>query len=99
RNLISQARRSSARRIVFPEATEEKILRACQVIVEEEIAEPVLIGDPTAIRERAHAIGLELRGTTIVDVNDETLLRRYAERLYELRQRHGVTPQQAPLLL
>ncbi|MHB1170187.1 MAG: NADP-dependent malic enzyme [Longimicrobiales bacterium] len=99
RNLISQARRSSARRIVFPEATEEKILRACQNIVEEEIAEPVLIGEPDVIRERAESLGLELRGATIVDVRDEDLNRKYGERLYELRQRHGVTPQQASLLL
>ena len=99
RNLVSQARRSSARRIVFPEATEEKILRACQNIVEEEIAEPVLIGEPEAIRERAESLGLELRGATIVDVRDEKLCRNYGERLYEIRQRHGVTPQQAALLL
>src|SRR5690606_1338492 len=99
RNLISQARRSSARRIVFPEATEEKILRACQAIIEEQIAEPVLIGDPAAIRARAEAIGIDLSATTIVDVHDEARCARYGRRLYELRQRHGVTPQQAPLLL
>ena len=99
RNLISQARRSSTRRIVFPEATEEKILRACQAIVEEEIAEPMLIGEPDAIRERAQALGLDLRGATIVDVHDDALCSKYAERLYMLRQRHGVTPQEARLLL
>ncbi len=99
RNLVSQARRSSARRIVFPEASEEKILRACQVILEEEIAEPVLIGDPATIRARAAAIGVDLERSTIVNVHDEALCERYGRRLYELRQRHGVTPQQAPLLL
>ena len=99
RNLMAQARRSSARRIVFPEANEEKILRACQVILDERIAEPVLIGDPAAIRARAAAFGIELDGITIVDAHDEARCDRYAKRLFELRQRHGVTPQQARLLL
>ena len=96
---MSKARLSADKRIVFPEATEEKILRACQVMVDEEIAEPVLIGDPTQIRARAGDLGIDLNGITLVDVHEESRLAGYAQRLYELRRRNGVTPQQARLLL
>ena len=99
RSLMSKARLSADKRIVFPEATEEKILRACQVMVDEEIAEPVLIGDPTQIRARAGDLGIDLNGITLVDVHEESRLAGYAQRLYELRRRNGVTPQQARLLL
>ncbi|MGH7445128.1 MAG: phosphate acyltransferase, partial [Longimicrobiales bacterium] len=99
RNLMSQARRSTARRIVFPEAAEEKILRACQVILDERIADPVLLGEPDVVRARAAALGIDLNGITLVDTHDEATCDRYAKRLFELRQRNGVTPQQARLLL
>jgi malate dehydrogenase (oxaloacetate-decarboxylating)(NADP+) len=99
RSLMSKARLSADKRIVFPEATEEKILRACQVMVDEEIAEPVLIGDPTQIRARAEDLGIDLNGIALVDVHEESRLAGYAQRLYELRRRNGVTPQQARLLL
>jgi malate dehydrogenase (oxaloacetate-decarboxylating)(NADP+) len=96
---MAKARHSKANRIVFPEATEEKVLRACQVMADERIAHPVLIGDPAAIRARAAALGIELDGISIVDTQDEERLARYAHGLFEIRQRHGVTPQQARVLL
>ena len=46
---MQKARRARKRRVVFPEATEEKVLRACQVIVDENIAEPVLVGNPDEV--------------------------------------------------
>ena len=99
RNLVGKARRSRARRVVFPEGTEEKILRACQTLVDDGIAEPVLIGEPERVRARAKALGIDLHGISIVDPHEEERLARYARRLYEIRQRQGVTPQQARVLL
>jgi malate dehydrogenase (oxaloacetate-decarboxylating)(NADP+) len=99
RGIVQKARRAERRRIVFPEATEEKVLRACQMIVDENIAEPVLVGDPDAIRQRAKSIGIDLDHTEIVDIHDSARLESYAAELYSLRQRSGVTPLKAQHLL
>jgi malate dehydrogenase (oxaloacetate-decarboxylating)(NADP+) len=99
RGIVQKARRAERRRIVFPEATEEKVLRACQMIVDENIAEPVLVGDPDEIRQRAKSIGIDLDHTEIVDIHDSARLESYAAELYSLRQRSGVTPLKAQHLL
>ena len=99
RGIVQKARRAERRRIVFPEATEEKVLRACQMIVDENIAEPVLVGDPDEIRQRAKSIGIDLDQTEIVDIHDSARLESYAAELYSLRQRSGVTPLKAQHLL
>jgi malate dehydrogenase (oxaloacetate-decarboxylating)(NADP+) len=98
RGLVQKARRAEHRRIVFPEAMEEKVLRACQVIVDENIASPVLIGDPAAIRERAASLGVEVDRFEIVAMAEESRA-KYADELYALRQRSGVTPVKARRLI
>ena len=99
RNLVQKARRSTKRRIVLPEGTEEKILRACHVIVEEGVADPVLVGNAGDIREKALALSIDLDGVEIIDPSEPRRLDRYAETLYELRQRNGVTISTAHRLL
>ena len=99
RGIVQKARRARRRRIVFPEATEEKVLRACQVIVDENIAEPVLVGAPAEIRSRAADLGLDLDHLEIVDMHDPALVDRFAADLYTLRQRSGITPLKAKRLL
>jgi malate dehydrogenase (oxaloacetate-decarboxylating)(NADP+) len=99
RGIVQKARRAERRRIVFPEATEEKVLRACQMIVDENIAEPVLVGDPDAIRQRAKSLAIDLDHTEIVNIHDSARLESYAAELYSLRQRSGVTPLKAQHLL
>ncbi|MCI0436826.1 MAG: NADP-dependent malic enzyme [Gemmatimonadetes bacterium] len=99
RGIVQKARRARRRRIVFPEATEEKVLRACQMIVDENIAEPVLVGAPAEIRSRAAELGLDLEHLEVVDMHDAALIERYAAELYSLRQRSGVTLLKARRLL
>ncbi len=99
RGIVQKARRARRRRIVFPEATEEKVLRACQVIVDEDVAEPVLIGAPAEVRHRAAELGLDLDALEIVDMYDPAMLDRFTDELYALRQRSGVTPLKARRLL
>ena len=55
------------KRIVFPEGVEEKILRASQIILDEEIATPILLGDKKIIEEKIKALDLDLTGAEIVD--------------------------------
>ncbi|MHC4924706.1 MAG: NADP-dependent malic enzyme, partial [Planctomycetota bacterium] len=83
------------KRIVFPEAEEEKILRAAQQMVEEALATPVLVGNADRIEARAAEVGTELDGVEIVDVASSKNLDAFAARHLELRSRKGITPRRA----
>jgi malate dehydrogenase (oxaloacetate-decarboxylating)(NADP+) len=97
RSLANKARRAGMQRIVLPESNEEKILRAAQILADDRIAQPVLVGTPDRIRDRAGELGIELDGVEIVDPTAR--LDDYAAELYRLRQRRGVTPHSARQLL
>jgi malate dehydrogenase (oxaloacetate-decarboxylating)(NADP+) len=99
RGLMQKAKRSAKRRIVFPEGEEEKVLRACQIIFDEGIATPILLGDSAVIHAAAALLGLDLEGIQVVDMHDASEKTEYAEELYRLRQRSGVTPLRARRLL
>jgi malate dehydrogenase (oxaloacetate-decarboxylating)(NADP+) len=81
----------SPKRIVFPEGSEDKILRACQIILDEEIAIPIVLGDERIIREKIRMLDLSLDGIEIVDPLYSPLADAYASKFYDLRKRKGVT--------
>jgi malate dehydrogenase (oxaloacetate-decarboxylating)(NADP+) len=99
RNLIQQSRRSTRRRIVMPDPLEEKVLRAAQTIVDEQIAEPILVGNPAAIRARAAELEIELDGVTIIDRSDSARLNSYVTLLAARRADRGMTVERARVLL
>jgi len=76
---------------VFPEGEEEKVLRAAQIIVEEKIAKPILLGSRTLITQRIKELGLDLDGIEIVNPSKSMKHDEYATAFYSLRQRKGVT--------
>jgi len=97
--LTSCAQRSGGgTRIVFAEGEEPKILRAAVRLVHEKIALPILLGRPDVINRELDRLGLECCAEV---VDPETFDRReaYAETYYALRQRHGVTLQDARQLM
>ncbi len=94
RTIIQKARRRAAR-VVFPEAEEEKVLRACEILSGEGIARPVLVGNGAAIRARIEELGIELPNAEIVDVATSADLGAMADELWAVRQRKGVTPRKA----
>jgi malate dehydrogenase (oxaloacetate-decarboxylating)(NADP+) len=94
RNVIQRARKEP-RRIVFPEAREEKVLRACEILVEEGIAKPVLVGDAEKIRARIEKLGVDAEGMEVVDIAGSENLETYATHLWEKRNRHGMTQKAA----
>mgnify|MGYP005836470777 CR=1 FL=1 len=94
RVLVHKAQRSP-KRIVFPEGEEPKVLRAAQVILEEGVARPVLVGEEAAIRERAANLGLDLEGAEIVEPGRWPKLSFYVAQLHALRRRKGLTAAQA----
>ncbi len=91
RNVVRAAQREP-RRIVFPYAANLRVLRAVQQILEQRIAKPVLLGRVSDISGicREHDIDI-LSDVEIVDPHTSPHAAAYAERLFELRQRKGMT--------
>ncbi len=87
------------RRIVFPEGEQEKILRAAQILKEERIAYPILLGNRDAILAAAERFRLPAEGWNVVDPSHFPALNDYAEELYRLRQRKGCTRDEANEML
>ena len=83
------------KRVVFPEGESEKILRAAHVLVEENIALPILLGDEQVIEERAKDLGVALDKIQVVNPKTAEKRNVYANNLYQLRQRRGVTLSEA----
>jgi malate dehydrogenase (oxaloacetate-decarboxylating)(NADP+) len=94
RGIIHEAQRRPAR-IVFPEGAEEKILRASQIILDEGIAKPILLGDETTIRATIRSLDLDLSGVTIVDPTLSPKLDAYVDTLHNVRRRKGITGRDA----
>ena len=94
RVLIQKARVRPCR-IVFPEGENLTVLRACRILVDEEIARPVLLGNAQNIRERATSLHLNLAALEIVEAKNPPRLPLYVDELFRLRQRKGVTRSEA----
>ncbi|HOK47569.1 MAG TPA: phosphate acyltransferase, partial [Bryobacteraceae bacterium] len=94
RAMIQKARKRP-QRIVFPEGEEPKILRACQILVDEGIAEPVLLGRKERVCDLASELHLNLRGVQVIELERWSELPVYAEELYRLRRRKGITRRSA----
>jgi malate dehydrogenase (oxaloacetate-decarboxylating)(NADP+) len=94
RMMIHKAQ-SRPKHVVFPEGENEKVLRACHTLVEENIAVPILLGNASVIHRKTAELGLELRTVRIVDPADSPLRESYIQELYRLRQRRGVTLNEA----
>jgi malate dehydrogenase (oxaloacetate-decarboxylating)(NADP+) len=83
------------KRVVFAEADNVKILKAVQVLRDERVAIPILLGRKEKIFKIIEENQLELSGVTIVDpYEDEDRLRHYGNLLFEKRKRKGLTPQE-----
>jgi malate dehydrogenase (oxaloacetate-decarboxylating)(NADP+) len=85
--------------VVFPEGEEPKVLRAAQILIDEKIARPILLGDEDRIRSRIGELRLHLDSIEIVDPARSQRLTGYAEEMFSLRQRRGVTRREAAQLI
>ncbi|WP_022976474.1 NADP-dependent malic enzyme [Nevskia ramosa] len=100
--VFTAARKASAStgRVVFAEGEEERVLRAAQIIVDEKLAQPILIGRPDVIEERIQRFGLRLKAgvhITIVNPQHDDRYHQYWTEYHALMARHGVTAQYAKL--
>jgi malate dehydrogenase (oxaloacetate-decarboxylating)(NADP+) len=88
------AAKKSPKRLIYAEGEEERVLRAAQVVVDEGIARPILIGRPDVIRMRIERYGLRLRldrDVEVVNVLDDPRYRDTWSEYYQLTKRKGVT--------
>jgi len=92
---VFEAARSAARRIVFAEGEDERVLRAAQAVLEETPETPILIGRPEVIARRCERAGLEIRPERdfhVVNPEDDPRYRDYWETYHRIMARRGVTP-------
>ncbi|WP_052865080.1 phosphate acetyltransferase [Streptomyces niger] len=83
--------RSGRRRVVLPEGTEERVLRAADVLLRRDVCDLTLLGEEDAIRKRAADLSIELGDAQIIDPHTAPVRERFAERYAELRAHKGVT--------
>ena len=87
------------KKIVFPEGWEPKIIRACQIIVDEGIAQPLILGSKEYIEKKAKKLNVDLSGVEIIDPMLSNKLQNYSEKFYKLRSRKGMTQSGAEVQL
>ncbi|MBA3025937.1 MAG: phosphate acetyltransferase [Sulfurimonas sp.] len=88
--LFEMARRNK-KRIVLPESSDERILRAAEIIMLRDVAEIILIGNKEKIKENSLRLGLDLSKATIIEHTDSALMREFISVFYEMRKNKGLT--------
>ncbi len=97
RPVFEQARESHSR-VAYAEGEDERVLRAVQVVIQEGLARPILIGRPQVIETRAKRLGLrffEGEGYEIINPESDRRFSTYWKRYHEIMARNGVTPDRA----
>ena len=92
--IIDAARSATRKRVAYAEGEEERVLRAAQIVVDEGIARPTLIGRPAIIAQRVQKFGLRLKESVdydVVNVEHDERYRGFWQTYYELTKRRGVT--------
>ena len=98
-NIIARAK-ANKQRIVLPEGTEERTLRAADLLAADEVADIILLGNPDEINSLADNFGLKnIAKVAIVDPINHEKKQAYTDLLLELRQSKGVTPEKAAVLV
>ncbi|PWJ85966.1 malate dehydrogenase (oxaloacetate-decarboxylating)(NADP+) [Pseudaminobacter salicylatoxidans] len=96
--VFSAAKASGAKRVIYADGEDERVLRAAQVVLEEGIAQPILIGRPSVVDVRLRRYGLRIRpgkDFELINPEDDPRYRDYVELLIELGGRRGITQEAA----
>ena len=98
--IFAAAKTAARKRVVFCEGEEERVLRACQVVVDEGIARPTLIGRPKIIEQRVEKFGLRLQEELdydVVNVEQDHRYRDFWQTYHRMTERKGITAQMAKI--
>ncbi len=95
---LTENARQHKQRIVLPEGNEPRTLKAADRIIDDDLAEIYLIGDPIELKRMAAELNLKnISRAVIVNPADEAVIDRYAPLFYELRKKKGITEEEARL--
>ncbi|QOP45216.1 phosphate acetyltransferase [Sulfurimonas paralvinellae] len=83
--------RQHKKRIVLPESSDERILRAVEIILRRDVAEIILLGDENELRERSARLGLDLSKANIINHLESEHIEEFTEIFYEKRKHKGLT--------
>ncbi|MGO1160339.1 NADP-dependent malic enzyme [Brucella pseudogrignonensis] len=89
---------SKPMRVIYADGEDERVLRAAQVVIEERIASPILVGRPSVIEARLNRYGLKIRAGTdfeLINPEDDPRYRDYVDLYLSYTGRQGVTPEAA----
>ena len=98
--IFAAAKRAQAKRICYAEGEEERVLRAVQIVADENLARPILIGRPDVIAERIERFGLRIqqgRDYDVVNPEHDERYRDFWQTYHQLAERKGVTEQMAKI--
>ena len=98
--IFAAAKSASKKRVAYAEGEEERVLRACQIVVDEGLARPTLIGRPAVIAERIEKFGLRLKEELdydVVNVEQDHRYRDFWQTYHRMMERKGVTVQVAKI--
>ncbi|AWI54939.1 NADP-dependent malic enzyme [Aquabacterium olei] len=98
--IFSVAKRAKAKRIAYAEGEEERVLRAAQIVVDEGLARPILVGRPAVLEQRCERFGLRLKAGVdydVVSTEYDPRHREYWQSYHRLTERKGVTAQMAKI--
>ena len=90
RGLVARASHAP-KRVVLPEGEDPKIMRAAQILVDEGIAHPILLGRNDKVRATAEELGISLEGIVVEEPASSSQRDRYAQYLWQRRQRKGMS--------
>ena len=97
RNIFAAAKKAPAR-VIYADGEDERVLRAVQVVLEEGIAKPIIVGRPAVVENRVARHGLSIRpgkDFAIVNPEDDPRYKDYVATLVEVAGRRGITPDAA----
>jgi len=97
-DIIKKAKKLN-KKIVFPEATDSRILKAAVIIRKKKLAEPIFVGNPSAIRKAAKKAKANIKGIKVYDNKKDALFDDFAKKLCVIRKDKGLTIKEAKKLL
>ena len=98
--IFTAAKAAARKRVAYAEGEEERVLRACQIVVDEGLARPTLIGRPAIIAKRIEQFGLRLKEELdydVVNVEQDHRYRDFWQTYHRMMERRGVTEQMAKI--
>lgn len=94
-NALKDRARANKRRIVLPESEDERVLKAAALILEADVADIVLLGEADEVHAKAAELGIDLSKASFVSLSDPAYRERYVAEFVRLREKKGVTVEQA----